>query len=197
MSINFKWYSISIVIIWSPDMPEHTHNCLTLPTGECSGASRSCLALLGNAVTPLSLFLFHTLAFFLHYILTFLVHTLTLHSFVLLVSSLCVSLFARCNERVLSLVLVGNAVTPLSLFPFHTLTFLLHTFTFHFLVFFARNIFSLSFSFPLARFTLNIWTGSLWSCVTLRSPLDLKIEAISPLFCVKFYLVKEISYFYL
>ena len=52
-------------------MPEHTHNCLTLPTGECSGASRSCLALLGNAVTPLSLFLFHTLTVFLHYTLTF------------------------------------------------------------------------------------------------------------------------------
>ena len=125
MSINFRWYSISIVIFWSPDMPGHTHNCLTLPPGECSGALRSCLALL------------------------------------------------------------GNAVTPLSLFPFHTLTFLLHTFTFHFLVLFAssaRNIFSLSFSFPLAQFTLNLWTGSLSSSATLRSPLDLKIEAISPLF---------------
>ena len=55
-----KWVSIlndtSIVIFWSPDMPGHTYNCLTLPTGECSGALRSCLALLGNAVTPLSLF---------------------------------------------------------------------------------------------------------------------------------------------
>ena len=56
MSINFQWYSISSVIFWSPDMPGHTHNCLTLPTGECSSTLRSLLALLGNAVTPLSLF---------------------------------------------------------------------------------------------------------------------------------------------
>ena len=56
MSVNFRWWGISIVISWSPHMPGHTHNCLTLPPGECSGALRSCLVLLGNAVTLLSLF---------------------------------------------------------------------------------------------------------------------------------------------
>ena len=124
---------------------------------------------------------------------------------------LFLSLFAWCNEGVFFLVLVGNAVTPLSLFslshshffpPLHshffashshftlscsdgfslrfslflqwwspllgplgecchpTLTFLPHTFTFHYLVlfaFFARNIFSLSFSFTVAQiYTLSL-----------------------------------------
>ena len=131
-------------------MPGHTHNCLTLPTGECSGALRSCLALLGNAVTPLSLFSLSHSHFFppLHS------HYFASHSHfpfscsVWFLLFLFLSLFARCYDGILSLVLVGNAVTPLSLFPFHTLTFLLHTFTFNLFVlfaFFALNIFSISF----------------------------------------------------
>ena len=155
-------------------MPGHTHNCLTLPTGECSGALRSCLALLGNAVTPLSLFSLSHSHFFpplhSHY---FASHSHFPFSCSVGFFSFCFSVFARCNEGVLSLVLLGNAVTPLSLFLFHTLTFFLHyTLTFfashsHFPLSSSVGLFSLYFSLFLLG---AMRASSPWSSWGMLSP---------------------------
>ena len=187
-------------------MPGHTHNCLTLPPGECSGALRSCLALLGNAVTPLSLFSLSHSHFFppLHS------HFFASHSHfpfscsVGFFSLCCFSLFLLGAMMVSSPRSSWGMLSPHShFFPF-TLSLFCFTPSLFILLVFLPSSQGISFQYiltPIFFSSCSIYTQSLnWVPLKLghiEEPLRFKNRSYFTTFFVKLYNLKEILYLYL